>query len=58
MAPPRLMVNVSVIPSGGGNLDEEFDLNERLFGEEEAPLNKLAETNATLLELSGKNNSI
>ncbi|KAF6210596.1 hypothetical protein GE061_013702 [Apolygus lucorum] len=54
LAPPRLMVNVSVIPSGGGNLDEEFDLNERLFGEEEAPLNKLAETNATLLELSGE----
>ncbi|CAB0012700.1 unnamed protein product [Nesidiocoris tenuis] len=54
LAPPRLMVNVSVIPSGGSNLDEEFDLNERLFGEEEAPLNRLAETNATLLELSGE----
>ncbi|XP_024086435.1 uncharacterized protein LOC106667697 [Cimex lectularius] len=54
LAPPRLMVNVSVVPSGMGNLDEEFDLNERLFGEEEAPLHKLAETNATLLELSGE----
>lgn len=54
LAPPRLMVNVSVVPSVLGNLDEEFDLNERLFGEEEAPLHKLAETNATLLELSGE----
>ncbi|XP_014293414.1 uncharacterized protein [Halyomorpha halys] len=54
LAPPRLMVNVSVVPSGMGNLDDEFDLNERLFGEEEAPLHKLAETNATLLELSGE----
>jgi hypothetical protein len=52
--PPRLMVNVSVVPSEMGNLDEEFDLNERLFGEEDAPLHKLAETNATLLELSGE----
>lgn len=54
LLPPRLMVNVSVVPSENDNFDEEFDLNERLFGEEEAPLHKLAETNATLLELSGE----
>lgn len=56
-APPRLMVNVSVVPSNDGNrqdLDEELDLEDKIFGEEEAPLHKLAETNATLLELSGE----
>lgn len=56
-APPRLMVNVSVVPSNEGNrqdLDEELDLEDKIFGEEEAPLHKLAETNATLLELSGE----
>uniref|UniRef100_A0A1B6L8K1 Uncharacterized protein n=1 Tax=Graphocephala atropunctata TaxID=36148 RepID=A0A1B6L8K1_9HEMI len=57
LAPPRLMVNVSVVPSNEGNsqdLDEEIDLEDKIFGEEEAPLHKLAETNATLLELSGE----
>ncbi|KAL1122162.1 hypothetical protein AAG570_003567 [Ranatra chinensis] len=54
VAPPRLVVNVSVLPSEAGDLDQEFDINERIFGEEEAPLHKLAETNATLLELSGE----
>ncbi|XP_054260268.1 uncharacterized protein LOC128984924 [Macrosteles quadrilineatus] len=57
LAPPRLMVNVSVVPANeGGNqdLDEELDLEDKIFGEEEAPLHKLAETNATLLELSGE----
>lgn len=56
-APPRLMVNVSVIPANEGNnqdIDEEIDLEDKIFGEEEAPLHKLAETNATLLELSGE----
>lgn len=57
LAPPRLMVNVSVVPANEGineNLDEEIDLEDKIFGEEEAPLHKLAETNATLLELSGE----
>ncbi|XP_022193848.2 uncharacterized protein LOC111051614 [Nilaparvata lugens] len=57
LAPPRLMVNVSVVPSnenGVEDLDEELEMDDRVFGEEEAPLHKLAETNATLLELSGE----
>lgn len=57
LAPPRLMVNVSVVPSGEGgmdDIDEELDIEDKIFGEEEAPLHKLAETNATLLELSGE----
>lgn len=57
LAPPRLMVNVSVVPStenGVEDLDEELDMDDKVFGEEEAPLHKLAETNATLLELSGE----
>ncbi|XP_075224991.1 uncharacterized protein LOC142326400 [Lycorma delicatula] len=57
LAPPRLMVNVSVVPStenGIEDLDEELDMDDKVFGEEEAPLHKLAETNATLLELSGE----
>lgn len=54
LIPPRLMVNVSVMPSVEGgveDIDEEFELDD---DEEEAPLHKLAETNATLLELSGE----
>lgn len=54
LEPPKLLVNVSVVtPSGlssdgaggGDNVEEE---------EEEEPLHLMAETNATLLELSGE----
>nr|CAD7255758.1 unnamed protein product [Timema shepardi] len=53
LAPPRLLVNVSVVtPSDAEPLEEigETSVDEK----EEAPLHMLADTNATLLELSGE----
>ena len=61
LAPPQLLVNVSVVtPSEGAAaidsedaLEEEAALDDAVLKEEE-PLHMLAETNATLLELSGE----
>lgn len=61
LAPPQLLVNVSVVtPSDAATavdsenvLEEETALDDAVLKEEE-PLHMLAETNATLLELSGE----
>lgn len=58
LAPPRLLVNVSVVtPSAFAS--DSFDAVEQNAAEidilkEDVPLHKLAQTNATLLELSGE----
>ncbi|XP_067009432.2 uncharacterized protein [Anabrus simplex] len=56
LAPPQLLVNVSVVTPAepvSENTAEEERLDESVL-KEEAPLHMLAETNATLLELSGE----
>ncbi|KAJ4430207.1 hypothetical protein ANN_22417 [Periplaneta americana] len=58
LAPPQLLVNVSVVtPSEATDpenaLEEEASFDDAVLKEEE-PLHLLAETNATLLELSGE----
>uniref|UniRef100_A0A8D8ZHW1 Uncharacterized protein n=2 Tax=Cacopsylla melanoneura TaxID=428564 RepID=A0A8D8ZHW1_9HEMI len=58
LKPPQLLVNISIIPStehetsAGGGLEEYVDVVDQT--PEEAPLHRLAETNDTLLELSGE----
>lgn len=58
LKPPQLLVNISIIPStdrvvtSAGGLEEYVDVVDQTA--EEAPLNRLAETNDTLLELSGE----
>lgn len=58
LKPPQLLVNISIVPStehvvaSGVGLEEYVDVVDQT--PEEAPLNRLAETNDTLLELSGE----
>lgn len=55
LAPPRVLVNVSVYaPSDDVAEESQLDLKEKLEEKGEGPLHKLAESNATLLELSGE----
>lgn len=55
LAPPKVLVNISVYaPSDDIAEESQFDLKEKFEDKGEAPLYKLAETNATLLELSGE----
>ncbi|XP_063241613.1 uncharacterized protein LOC134541846 [Bacillus rossius redtenbacheri] len=53
LAPPRLLVNVSVVTPSDADPEEEQGAV-TTDQKEEAPLHMLAETNATLLELSGE----
>ncbi|KAL0266990.1 UNVERIFIED_CONTAM: hypothetical protein PYX00_009380 [Menopon gallinae] len=55
LAPPKVLVNISVYaPSEDIAEESQFDLKEKFEEKGDAPLYKLAETNATLLELSGE----
>lgn len=55
LASPKVLVNISVYaPSEDIAEESQFDLKEKFEDKGEAPLYKLAETNATLLELSGE----
>lgn len=55
LAPPKILVNVTVFASSGeASADAKVDCKARFSDKGEASLYKLAETNATLLELSGE----
>ncbi|KAK6621413.1 hypothetical protein RUM43_011719 [Polyplax serrata] len=55
LAPPRVLVNVSVLVlSDDVAEDSQLDFRDKFGGKGEASLYKLAESNATLLELSGE----
>jgi hypothetical protein len=57
LAPPQLMVNVSVVTPSEAAVamdPEEGTLHDDILLKEEEPLHMMAETNATLLELSGE----
>lgn len=55
LAPPRILVNVSVYaPSDDVAEESQLDLKEKFEEKGEGSLHKLAESNATLLELSGE----
>lgn len=55
LAPPRVLVNVSVYaPSDDVAEESQLDLKEKFEEKGEGSLHKLAESNATLLELSGE----